>query len=76
MNRINKIRLFLVEFLAICLIVLVTELLSDVFVKNDLINKEIFLKTLYRALRIAIFIRTLLFGLEYFDKFRKKKKST
>ncbi len=68
----NKIRLFLVEFLAICLIVLVSEILLDVFVKNDLINKEIFLKTLYRALRIAIFLRTLLLGLEYFDKFRKK----
>lgn len=73
MNNINKIRLFFVEFLAICLIILVSELLLDIFSTQDLINKETFLKTLYRALRLALFIRTLLFGLEYFDKIRKNK---
>jgi hypothetical protein len=42
--------------------------------KNEFINKEIFLNILNRAVRVALFIRLLLLGLEYIDNYRKKEK--
>ena len=75
MNKnLNKVRVFFVEFLAICLVILVSELLLDVFPNKLNINRELFLKTFYRAIRIGFFIRLLLVGLEYLDEYIKRKK--
>lgn len=76
MKYLNHIRIFIVEFLAICLIIFISEMLADVFKNNTLINKEQFISTMYRAIRLALFIRVLLSGLEFFDKWRKNKKSS
>ena len=75
MSAINRIRIIITEFFAICLIILVSELIFDGFKKNEFINKEIFLNILNRAVRVALFIRLLLLGLEYIDNYRKKKNS-
>lgn len=72
--KLNSLRIFIVEFLAICLIVFVSEMFFDIFKNNNTIDKAQFLSTLYRAIRLAFVIRLTLTGLELFNKYLKTKK--
>jgi hypothetical protein len=71
MKLFEKVRPFVVEFLAASFIIFVSEMLADTFVNNDLVDKEQFISTLYRALRLGLFLRFLLAGLEWLHNRRK-----
>jgi hypothetical protein len=71
MKLFEKVRPFIVEFLAGSFTIFVFEMLADTFVNNDLVDKEQFISTLYRALRLGLFLRILLGGLEWLHNRRK-----